>query len=716
MIRQTSLTQTHCLININRMKRLLALLLLLVTLPVCADGSTPTPANHRPKVAVVLAGGGAKGIAHISALKAIEDAGLPVDMVVGTSIGSIVGGMYCTGYSPDTMRQIVRQTDWIKMITDNPDFGKTSINSKIADESYVLRFSLDRTRLQSRTGRGGMIHGVNIERFFSYLTRFLPDTLDFCDMPIPFACVGTNAVTGECKVFESGNVPRSMRASMAIPTVFTPVTIDSAVYVDGFVCDNFPVDVARRMGADIIIGVDLVTPKEDAQLTSSPIDLLMNCIDLYSQERYSKNIADADIYIPIDVTGYSAASFGPEALDSLLCRGEYYSALKRASLDSLRNALHLTDEPTRIRIGSYSFAKAHVNTSSWSTNAEEQATHDSYYKRNHEQLNNAFSLGGRFDNVEFASLLLNANLVLSQRKSAQLVFQMRLGERLEAKVDINRRLIGSQRMGLNYKYQMHDIAMHQSGDKMLDMKMRHHKFNYYLTQSWHNVKYTFGINYNTFRYSDILQGTDFIKIDKNAAIERYFSYYIRGEVNTLDYQYFATKGLRLDFCADLITDNLLAFQGKRPMPIFSISLQNSFRITDRFSVSPHAYARIMLSKDIDQPLSLMNMIGGLFSEQHYMQQYSMAGMYKMELIDEDGLGLVGLTGQYQPFKNHYIRLTADVCTHTNHIQDALASESVNWGINASYNIRTPLGPLAVKAYWNDLTHSFAMWLNAGYYF
>lgn len=694
---------------------LLILLCLLSLLPATAAPVATDTIASRPKIAVVLAGGGAKGVAHVAALKAIEEAGIPIDFVVGTSIGSIVGGMYCTGYSPDTMRTIISQTDWIKMISDNPDFGNSTLSTKKADESYALRFALDQNRLRSRTGRGGVIHGTNVVRFFSSLTRFLPDSLDFSDMPIPFACVGTKAVNGERQVFTSGNVAMAMRASMAIPTVFTPVTIDSVVYVDGGVSDNFPVDVAREMGADIVIGVDLKVQITDNQLTNSAIDLLMNCVDLFSQERYRRNVADADIYIPIDVTGYSAASFGPEALDTLMCRGDYYASLKKPALDSLRQTLHLTEEPHRIRVGEYSFAKSIESTSSWNIQ-EEQETERSLYLANGNSMSSSVAIGGRFDNQEFATLQFRLNMVLSQQRASLLVLQARLGERLEGKVDYSQRTFGTQRFGLNYKYQRHDIGLHSGGRKVIDLNMQLNKFNLYFTQEWHNIKYTFGLNYSHFLYDDVLLDNVFAEHPKDYTKDRFFSYYIKSEVNTHDYQYFPSRGHLVELSADLVTDNLISFQDKRMLPIFAVKMQGSYRITDQLNVLPHLFARVMVTEDIDEPLSLMNVIGGMFNEQHFIQQQTMAGLNKMELIREDGLGIVGLTAQVSPFKNHYILLTSDVCTHTNHLSSILNRESLNWGVEASYNIRTAVGPVGIKAGWSDLNQRFNVTLNAGFYF
>lgn len=670
--------------------------------------------HHRPRIAVVLAGGGAKGIAHVSVLKAIEDAGLPVDLVVGTSIGSIVGGMYCTGYSPDTMRNIIRSTDWIKMITDNPDFGNNRLSSKKNLENYILSISLDPTRLSSGTGLGGILQGRNVVQFFRDLTRFLPDSLDFDDMPIPFACVGTNAIDGTCKVFRSGNVPLAMRASMAIPTAFTPVTIDSIVYVDGFVVDNFPVDVARQLGADIVIAADLVTQTSNEQLTNSAVDMLMHCIDLYSKDRYAQNIADADVYIPIDVTGYNAASFTPDALDSLMARGAYYSSLKRASLDSLRQTLHLTEEPIRIRIGDYTFAKG----GTWGHKEEDDSNY-ALYRANDNALGSTLRVGVRFDNYEMASLTAKANLLLRKHQRSLLSLEGRLGSRIMGRVSYSQRTFGTQRLGFYYKYQIHDNKFYNSGTKAIDAKTQLHKFNIYFTQEGRRTKYTFGLNYNIFDYNDITFGSSLItKMEQwpRHKIERFFSYFVKAEINTLDWQYLPTRGHQLEVSADLITDNLFTYQHKSLFPIFSGNWKWAIPCGEHVTVQPHVAARIMVTEDRDEPLSLLNMVGGLFGGQYYLQQQPMAGVNRLELVSTDGLGVAGITWQGTLFKDQYLVVTGDVMTHTNHIQNALDSSALNWGIEAGYHYRSQFGPIGIKFGWSNLSKQLGVLLNVGYYF
>lgn len=676
-----------------------------------------TTARHkeRPMIAVVLAGGGAKGVAHVPALKAIEDAGIPIDLVVGTSIGSIVGGLYCTGYSPDTMRTIIRQTDWMKLIMDNPDYQiKKTLSGKKDDESYVLRYLIDFSRAFSSTGRGGILSGNNVMRFFRDLTRSLPDTLDFSDMPVPFACVGTEAITGLKKVFTQGNLPTCMRASMAIPTAFTPVTIDSVVYVDGGVVDNFPVDVARAMGADVIIGVDLRVKQTNEQLTNSAIDMLLNCVDFYSRAQYVRNIDDADIYIPIDVTGYSAASFGATALDTLLHRGDHYVGLMRPALDSLSRALALAEPPHYVRLGEYSFPNAADHVTSW--NMDESS--ESLSRANHGSLNSTFNFGFRFDNKEFASVKARFNLVLSQRKASLLVLEGRLGDRFDLKTDLSIKSWGTQRAGISYTLKHHDLDYLYGTHKAVTCDMRLNQFDLHFTQEWRSVLYTFGLRYDMFTYHDVLASAALISyLPKDSFRERHFSYFITGEINSLNKQYFPTSGQQWVVSADFISDNMATYKHRAMLPIVLFRWNAALSFTDRFAIRPHLYVRAIFKEEsADKPYSLINLAGGFMTGKDFAQQFIMAGLFDTEVIEEDGLGIAGLTLQQRLFKNHYIQVKGDVLSHTNNIKYAFNKESLNWGVEASYNIKTPIGPLTAKIFWNDLSEKFKFFLNAGYYF
>ena len=232
------------------MKKLLCFLLMVLAV-------LPSLAAQRKKVGVVLGGGGAKGVAHIGVLKVLEEAGIPIDYVAGTSMGAIVGGLYSIGYTPAEIDTMVLEQDWTMLLSDRIKRNSLTFPEKENSERYILSLPFGKEK-KDRVIQG-MIKGQNLMNLFSNLTIGYHDSVDFQKFNIPFACVAVDAVDGKDYVFRKGSLPLAMRASMAIPAVFAPVRLDSMVLIDGGLNDNFPVDVARQMGADIIIGVDLGT-------------------------------------------------------------------------------------------------------------------------------------------------------------------------------------------------------------------------------------------------------------------------------------------------------------------------------------------------------------------------------------------------------------------------------------------------------------------------
>ena len=304
-----------------------------------SSSKTKTKTTTRPKVAVVLAGGGAKGLAHIGALKVLEESGIPIDIVVGNSMGSIVGGLYAIGYSTSEMDSVVRNTDWLPLLLDAPDYGNEMLAARKLSETYQLRVALDPDRHQVDAHKGGIIQGRNIGALLTRLTSTMPDSVSFDSLPIPFACNATEAIGGTIYEFHDGNLAQAMRASMAIPGIFTPVRKDSLLFVDGFVTNNYPVDVAKRMGADIVIGIDLVSNVPPEERYANVLDLVTHMIDVSSTHLYEDNIRKSDVYIDVDVTEYSSASFRQVDVDSLITRGERRARQLLPQIEQLANRL-----------------------------------------------------------------------------------------------------------------------------------------------------------------------------------------------------------------------------------------------------------------------------------------------------------------------------------------------------------------------------------------
>ncbi len=267
------------------MRRLLFLAALLVLFSASSlfaqRSSGKSQRLNRPKVGLVLGGGGAKGATHVGVLKVIEDVGVPIDYIAGTSIGSIVGGLYSVGYSVEQLDSLFRNEDWVDL------FATGSVLELL--ENMV---------------------GPN-------------DSIDFDQLPIPFRCVAYDVKAHKEVVLRSGRLAQAMRASMAIPGAFKPVRVNGMLLVDGGVMNNLPVDVVRDMGADIVIAVDLQQKKHETRDFSLKesfgigglLDWLVSRPDW---KKYNDNCEDADIYINPNLDGYDAASFNKKDITRML--------------------------------------------------------------------------------------------------------------------------------------------------------------------------------------------------------------------------------------------------------------------------------------------------------------------------------------------------------------------------------------------------------------
>lgn len=696
--------------RLSALCRPLTVLLLHISVMAVVAAQRPRTETSRPKVAVVLAGGGAKGVAHIEALRAIEEAGVPIDMVVGTSMGSIIGGMYCIGLSPDSMTALVNGRNWMKLILDNPDYDNRTLSARRNNENFIMRMGISEDRRFSDTGRGGLIAGANVMNFLNEVTSSVPDSIDFLSLPVPFACVGTDVHTGQSTVFTSGNMSKAIRASMSIPTVFTPIRIDGVPYIDGGVSDNFPVDVARNMGADIVIGVDLVTPGASDHVANSAIDILLHVVDLVSKERYEANIAATDIYIPINVTGYSAASFTPEAMDTLMHRGAYYANLHRPRLDSLARSLHMKERPHYTRVGEYSLGEPDPD--------EEVEKEDSFYRHHFghnskSYLRSTVALGGRFDNDEYASILLDFDFRLKDKRRTTFDLKLRLGQRIVARLDAQIKTFGSQRMGLAYDFRHRDISYNMGSEKMGQMTSNYHHIDFYFTQEWHRVAYRFGVDYSIMHYQDVLQRA---MILDNLHWEKFGRWYIRAEFDSRNSQYFPTRGLRYEANFELLTNTMLDYHGKAPIPIVAVDIEHAISLHPRFTLIPRIEGRALLTPQNDWDVSLYNAFGGYQRGMKIDHQMTMAGCPYMQVSTKRGVGIVGIRAQQQFMKNHFIIAQIDGASIANRFERMFDSESLTWGLQAGYHIRTGAGPVGFEGHWSELTHTFVFNINAGYYF
>jgi NTE family protein len=314
----------------NRLARTAAALLGIGLLSGAAFAQAP-PA--RPKIGLALGGGGARGEAHVGVLKVLEELKIPVDYVVGTSMGSIVGGLYASGMSPEEMEKLLLTTDWASLFKDIPPRRLLDYRRKDLDRLFPFgaEFGLKGGKIALPPG---LLAGEKLEFLLQSLTLRAGNPSDFDHLPIPFRAIATDIDTGEKVVIGKGSLPQAIRASMSLPGIFDPVVMDGRVLVDGGTVENIPVETVRAMGADIVIAVDVGMTLEGYKAPpANLLEVLMRLTDVPIRSNVLEARKVADILITPDLKGYTSASFDKGA--ELVPRGVAAAQAKSAELSRL---------------------------------------------------------------------------------------------------------------------------------------------------------------------------------------------------------------------------------------------------------------------------------------------------------------------------------------------------------------------------------------------
>ena len=448
--------------------------------------------EHRPTVALVLSGGGAKGAAQVGALKFLEEIGMPVDFVCGTSIGGMLGGMYAVGYDSSVLEQLFRSQNWDVMLSDYVDPVYIPYSMKMYNSRFLLSIPFDTARevFDSRLPEGpgyrrqtflgslpsGFAYGFNVNNLISSLTVGWQDSLSFAGLPVPFMCVATDVVSGKAKNWGSGSINAAMRSTMSIPGLFEPVRTEGMVLVDGGTRNNFPADIARAAGADYIIGIELSDSKPGYEEVNNIVDIIMQFTDMLGGDSFPKNVKIPDVLIKPDISEYNMMSFSREAVDTMIRRGYEAARLKQDELldlrekigavraEPVRRALNLAE--TEVTIGSIDFrgvsdkeaaiisklvsfgegdtiGKAELDevmskfqaTGSFSSVTWSLLGQEDPYMLVFDFVKapaNNIGLGFRIDTEEWASLLLNFGLNTNSMTGSRFNFTAKLGQNLKA--------------------------------------------------------------------------------------------------------------------------------------------------------------------------------------------------------------------------------------------------------------------------------------------
>ena len=320
------------------MKRLAVICLLSLTsvwtLRVAAQEIPIEADTHSPRVGVVLSGGGVKGFAHVGALRVIEDAGLPVDVVTGTSMGSFIGGLYAIGYSVNQIDSLLHAEDWQALFEDDSPRRRQTLESRITDEGVLLSLPL----------RGGQVElpksivsGQRISQILSRLMFPAWDVRDFNALPVPFGALAADLANGDGVLLNSGHLPDAIRASISIPSIFDPVVIDGRTLIDGGVTRNLPAQDALALGADVIICVDVGEPVLPPDSLETLIDVMVQAVGFRMLESRRVQQRLCDVLILPEVKGIRSFDF--DRTGELIGLGENAAERARQELIALRDSL-----------------------------------------------------------------------------------------------------------------------------------------------------------------------------------------------------------------------------------------------------------------------------------------------------------------------------------------------------------------------------------------
>ena len=673
------------------MKRLITSLILMLTM---VSLVAQPVATERKKVAVVLCGGGAMGTIHIGALKVLEEAGIPIDMVTGTSMGSIIGGMYAVGYDAADIEAIINSMDWGDILRDRLSMRNQTLAERERQNIYLFDYRLFLDKSQD-TLAGGFIRGINVEKTLRHFLR-QPEDIDFKSLPRPFGCIATDLVTDSEVVLDHGSLAQSIRASMAVPGIFAPVRMDPYILVDGGTKNNFPTDLARKMGADIVIGIRTDLGLNDKYYSTS--DILERSVGADIHNRSDENDKYCDLIIRVPVRGYSAAHFYRSAIKELIKRGEEAT---RAQMDSIMILKEKVGVPADYR-PNYSIIQLSDidNTQAGKLVNEENAKNSI-----------KASIGLRYDNEELVAAQIGATYYFGNKLDKTLDLTLRLGKRTMGCLAWNMMPKPHRKLGFSYEIWHENIDLYQGKHRSDNLKFIYQKANATLFSfDALNLNVDLGIAWEHYHHYDVLSSAYSVSdFQKN---EYYFNYHASAQYNTEDHWYFTRKGMRAEARYAYYTDNFAEWKGHVGLSELAASWRMTMPLTSTTHLQPMVYGRLLFGKDL--ATTIMNMMGGNRSGIYYAQQLPFSGFGHCHVMDTKLL-VAGFKLQQRLYKEHYLMVKGHVAEQNDKLENIFDGKPI-WGTQLAYYYNSIVGPLGGSLSWSNFTKQVYLYINLGFEF
>ena len=754
--------------------------------------------KSRPTVALVLSGGGAKGAATVGVLKYLEQYDLPVDMVVGTSIGGLVGGMYALGYKADYLDSLFRNMDWGVALSDEVDKSYIPYSRIRYKEKYLLSFpfyykqddykNFIRGDMPFAAGRSrelhlgaeegedisslargnlmgslpsGFVFGQNVNQIITSRTVGYSDSTDFFKMPIPFACVATDMASGRAKIWHEGSLNLALRSTMSIPGLFAPVRTGGMVLVDGGMRNNFPVNIARQMGADIIIGIDLSDSTPGADEIQNLGDILMSTMNLFDDDAFNLNVRNVDVHIHPNLKGYNMLSFNRTAVDTMYARGYKAAQEMKPQLDAVRHRLGKArfryNAPPAVDLGQapviiedidivgvtekeadYLRSKMYIKPGSivdkklieqeiaaiFGKGSYDYVTYELRGKKEPYRLRilckrgpmHQIGFGARIDSQDIVSLLLNVGLNTNamQGHSLDLTARISLNPYLDVRYSYNAPKFSTFNVRATLQYSGSTTFLAGQKDYVNLAMLQSAQELFFSNMHWSSFDVKVGLRnqlttlYNIATSSE--SGIDYTY--RSSQVLNYPGFFADGRIETLDNGYFPTRGISAGIRGELTSDIL--FAGASSATLYGIvGMDGMFPFSfGRLSFIPQLNARLVFGNNPAAPIT--NVLGGDMRGRYLEQQIPFVGLNDMAIM-RNHLLVGRLDARYKLFKNQYVSLMGNVAYDFSSFK-TIGEGRLFTGVGLGYAYDSIAGPLKAQVHWSSVTKRVGLYLSFGYNF
>ena len=731
-------------------KTILSFLILALSLNLSAQNINDNLSHKsRPKIGLVLSGGGAKGFAHIGVLKVLEEMNMPIDYISGTSMGAIIGAFYAMGYSATEIEKLVLDQKWDELLADKISRRYIHVKDKENLDRYVVSFPIKPQGIQIPAG---IVKGQNVINLFERHTIKFHNQTNFRKFPIPFVCVATDLETGDAIVLDKGNISEALRASMAIPTLFTPIEIDGHLLVDGGMTNNFPVKEVIKMGADIVIGVDVQTGPQSKENLNTIEDIINQTVSLMAKKEFVKNRKFCDIYIRPNIKGFTVADF--DKADTLIKRGENINIeqindlkqiIKKHKLVKTQNQNYpQINDSTKFYIHNLVLnglkhvrrktllGKLDIETKTWTSLKRIQkginrAYGSKYFDKVDFQLlgdfektlvinvverrSNRFNVGMHYDDDNKASLLLNTTFQNKIQDGSSLSLDLKLSENPRFTAIYN--LDNGLKPGYQIKLDLNDseVFSYANSAKTGSYNFKYIKLDANLHSTFReSYSIGFGGKIELYRASNQIQISGINSADE----DYFFTYYAFINIDSQDKGYYPKKGFKLYGEYKLVTNNGINLKGNdKPASVAYFQVQNTISLNKRLTIYPKFFGRVIWGKKI--PNFFLSYTGGLDQTNHFDIQVPFVGLRRMEVAASNSF-VFRSDIQFEIFKNNYLILKPNVAKIVEHFNRFFSEGEWIAGIGLTYSYNSLIGPMEVTMSLSNRHKKLQSFVNLGFWF